>query len=133
SSVFSGARRLAPRWATTNVTRQPPGGGIGPDLLVGRVAPRHPAQDRDADEEEDEQRGDRDLVGAAVEQSEHGRDDDSVDDGPNDGAELPDQPVQAEHLAHALWRAEAKEHEAVHHSDPTKPGAEQRAGNEERD
>ena len=88
----------------------------------------------DADQQEHEQRRDRDLVRAAVEACRAASATIvAVEDRADDGAELPDQAVQAEHLADALGRREAQEHEPIDDADAAQPGAEQRAGDEERD
>ena len=65
--------------------------------------------------------------------SEQCRDDRAVEDRPEDGAELPDEPVQAEHLADALRWREPQQHQAVDDANATEARSEQRAGDQERD
>ena len=123
--VFSGAWVEAPRCATTNVMRL--------ILLVLRLALRHAAQDPDPDQQQHEQRRDRHTVRVAVQAGEQARHDDAVDERADDGAELPDQAVEAEHLAHPVGRRQAQEHEPIDHADTAEPGTQQRAGDQERD
>ena len=51
----------------------------------------------------------------------------------DDGAELPDQAVEAEHLADPVGRRQAQEHEPIDHADTAEPGTQQRAGDQEWD
>ena len=103
------------------------------NVVALRLALRNAAQDGDPDEQQDEERRDRDLVRAAIEAVEQRRHDRAVHDRADDRAELPDQPVEAEHLADSVRRREAQQHEPINDADPAEPGAEQRAGEQERD
>ena len=45
----------------------------------------------------------------------------AIQDRPDDGGQLPDQPEQAEHLADAVRRRQAEEQEPIGHGDAAEP------------
>src|SRR5688572_19630220 len=112
---------------------RPPSSSLYPCLSVLPLALRHAAQDPDPDHQQHEERADGYLVGSAAETAEQARDDDAVDERTDDGAELPDEPIEPKHLADASGRRQAQEHEPIDDADAAEPGAEQRSGEQERD